>query len=92
MKVATRIGLEKSLSQGQSKAELSAFLLMLEALSWEDDMAYIDPLDRGFGEFFVYASCHWIDHFGGTGSTFEHLPSLVSIENVCQSGSIRLRN
>jgi hypothetical protein len=60
--------------------------------SWEDDMARIDPLDRGFGEFFVYASCHWIDHFGGTGSTFEHIPSLVSIENVCQSGSIRLRN
>lgn len=58
--------------------------------SWEDDMAQFDPVDRGFGEFFVYASCHWVDHFGCV--TIEPLPSLASIETLCQAGSTRLRN
>ncbi|KAJ5212655.1 uncharacterized protein N7498_004301 [Penicillium cinerascens] len=58
--------------------------------SWEDDMARFDPVDRGFGEFFVYASCHWLDHFGCI--TAEPLPSLASIEKLCQAGSTRLRN
>ncbi|KAJ6019002.1 hypothetical protein N7522_001069 [Penicillium canescens] len=58
--------------------------------SWEDDMARIDPIDRGFGEFFVYASCHWVYHFGCI--TVEPLPSLASIEALCQAGSTRLRN
>ncbi|KAJ5289958.1 Protein of unknown function DUF3468 [Penicillium atrosanguineum] len=58
--------------------------------SWEDDMARFDPVDRGFGEFFVYASCHWVDHFGTI--TAAPLPSLSSIETMCQAGSTRLRN
>ena len=58
--------------------------------SWEDDMAKFDPVDRGFGEFFVYASCHWVDHYGCI--TVEPLPSLASIEALCQAGSTRLRN
>lgn len=27
-------------------------------------MARFDPVDRGLGQVFVYASCHWVDHFG----------------------------
>lgn len=57
---------------------------------WEEDMARFDPVDRGLGELFVYASCHWVDHFGCVPA--EYLPSLSSIENLCQAGSTRLRN
>jgi hypothetical protein len=58
--------------------------------SWEEDMIRYDPTERGFGEFFVYASCHWLEHFGAI--TVEPLPSLASIENLCQAGSTRFRN
>ncbi|KAL6236320.1 hypothetical protein BDW75DRAFT_207238 [Aspergillus navahoensis] len=58
--------------------------------TWEEDMIRYDPSDRGFGELFVYASCHWLEHFGAT--TFQPLPSLASIEVLCQAGSTRLRN
>lgn len=58
--------------------------------SWEDDMARFDPVDRGFGEFFVYASCHWVDHFGCINIL--PLPSLAGIETLCQAKSTRLRN
>ncbi|CAI7655755.1 unnamed protein product [Penicillium pancosmium] len=58
--------------------------------SWEEDMIRFDPTERGFGEFFVYASSHWLDHFGAI--TVEPLPSLVSVENLCQAGSTRLHN
>lgn len=58
--------------------------------SWEENMIRFDPAERGFGEFFVYASCHWLEHFGAIA--FEPLPSLASIENLCQAGSTRLRN
>ncbi|KAJ5960179.1 uncharacterized protein N7479_007329 [Penicillium vulpinum] len=57
---------------------------------WEKDMIHFDPTDRGFGEFFVYASCHWVDHFGAI--TVEHLPSLETIEKLCQARSTRLAN
>ncbi|KAI8712871.1 NACHT domain-containing protein [Fusarium sp. LHS14.1] len=61
--------------------------------SWEDlerGMVRYDPVDRGFGEFFVYASCYWIHHFGAV--TTHTLPSLTSIENLCRAGSTRLDN
>lgn len=58
--------------------------------SWEEDIIRFDPTDRGFGEFFVYASCHWLDHFGAI--TVEPVPSLVGIEKLSQAGSTRLRN
>lgn len=32
--------------------------------AWEGNMIHYDPIERGFGELFVYASCHWIEHFG----------------------------
>ncbi|KAM0424851.1 hypothetical protein ACHAPT_009907 [Fusarium lateritium] len=57
---------------------------------WEEDMIRYDPTDRGFGEFFIYASSHWIHHFGAV--TVEPLPSLFSIENLCRAGSTRLDN
>lgn len=58
--------------------------------SWEEKMIRFDPTNRGFGEFFVYASCHWLEHFGATA--VEHLPGLASIEKLCQADSTRLRN
>ncbi|KAJ4308383.1 hypothetical protein N0V84_012133 [Fusarium piperis] len=57
---------------------------------WEEGMIRYDPTDRGFGEFFIYASCHWIHHFGAV--TVEPLASLFSIENLCRAGSRRLKN
>ncbi|KAK0368731.1 ankyrin repeat protein [Colletotrichum limetticola] len=50
--------------------------------SWE--------MDRGLGELFVYASCHWITHFRSIVA--EPLPDLKSIERVCQANSTRLHN
>ena len=58
--------------------------------AWEENMIHYDPSDRGFGKFFVYASCHWLEHFGAI--TTEPLPSLVDIENLCKVGSTRLSN
>lgn len=58
--------------------------------SWEEDMIRFDPTERGFGELFVYASCHWLEHFGSI--TVKPLPSLASIQNLCQAGSTRLSN
>lgn len=57
---------------------------------WEENMIRFDPTDRGFGEFFVYASCHWLEHFGVIA--VEPLPSLEGIEKLCQVGSTRLGN
>lgn len=57
--------------------------------SWEKDMIHYNPADRGFGEFFVYASCHWLEHFG---TIAVKLPSLASITNLCEAGSTRLCN
>lgn len=49
-----------------------------------------DPVDRGFGEFFIYASRHWLQHFPAI--TAEPLPSLASIEELCRPGSTLLDN
>ncbi|AEO63287.1 uncharacterized protein THITE_2037841 [Thermothielavioides terrestris NRRL 8126] len=59
--------------------------------AWEEDMIHYDPVARGFGEFFVYASCYWTEHLGAV-STETLLPSLDDIELVCQAGSKRLQN
>ncbi|KAG4282239.1 hypothetical protein FPRO04_13360 [Fusarium proliferatum] len=58
--------------------------------NWEEGMIRYDPADRGFGEFFVYASCYWIDHFKCVVA--EPLPDLRSIEKLCQANSTRLHN
>ncbi|KAB8213009.1 NACHT domain protein [Aspergillus novoparasiticus] len=58
--------------------------------SWEENMIRYDPTERGFGGFFVYASCHWVEYFSTI--TVDRLPSLGSIENLCQAGSARLSN
>ncbi|KFZ04192.1 hypothetical protein V502_10338 [Pseudogymnoascus sp. VKM F-4520 (FW-2644)] len=57
---------------------------------WEDNMIRYDPIDRGFGELFVYTSCYWLEHFGTV--TVEPLPDLDNIEKLCQAGSTRLQN
>ncbi|KAL6913368.1 hypothetical protein FSST1_011128 [Fusarium sambucinum] len=58
--------------------------------NWEEGMIRYDPADRGFGELFVYASCHWINHFGSVVA--EPLPDLRSVEKLCQANSTRLHN
>lgn len=58
---------------------------------WEENMVRYDPVDRGFGDFFVYASCHWIEHFGAI-SDAPLLPHRDDIQNLCQAGSTRLQN
>ena len=58
--------------------------------TWEENMIRFDPTERGFGEFFVYASSYWIKHFGAIDSG--PLPCLAKIENICQAGSTRLHN
>lgn len=57
---------------------------------WEEDMIRYDPADRGFGEFFVYASSHWLEHFGAIA--VKPLPSITSITDLCQVGSTRFHN
>ncbi|KAF2440432.1 hypothetical protein P171DRAFT_394849 [Karstenula rhodostoma CBS 690.94] len=57
---------------------------------WEENMIRYDPNERGFGEFFVYASSHWLKHFGAIESG--PLPCLAQIEKLCQPGSTRLHN
>jgi hypothetical protein len=58
--------------------------------TWEENMIRFEPTERGFGEFFVYASCYWLKHFGAV--EVEPLPDLSNIERLCQAGSIRLHN
>jgi len=53
-------------------------------------MIRYDPSERGFGEFFVYASCHWLKHYGKIETV--SLLSVESIEKICEAGSTRLRN
>jgi hypothetical protein len=47
-------------------------------------MIHYDPTERGFGEFFVYASCHWLEYFGSI--TVNSLPRLENIEDLCRAG------
>ncbi|KAL4727903.1 hypothetical protein ACLX1H_004600 [Fusarium chlamydosporum] len=58
--------------------------------NWEEGIIRYNPADRGFGEFFVYASCHWIDHFRSVVA--EPLPDLRSVERLCEANSTRLHN
>ncbi|KAH6622147.1 hypothetical protein C7974DRAFT_464511 [Boeremia exigua] len=57
---------------------------------WEEDMICYDPTERGFGEFFVYASSYWLKHFGATERG--PFPRLANLERLCQVGSMRLNN
>nr|XP_023908622.1 uncharacterized protein LOC112020296 [Quercus suber]POF15586.1 hypothetical protein CFP56_48780 [Quercus suber] len=57
---------------------------------WEENMIRYDPVERGLGELFVYASCHWLEHYGAI--TIEPFPDLASVEEICQARSTRLHN
>ena len=57
---------------------------------WEETMIRYDPAERGFGEFFVYASSHWVDHFAAEGRG--PLPCLAKLESLCRARSTRLDN
>ncbi|KAG5925799.1 hypothetical protein E4U42_003931 [Claviceps africana] len=57
---------------------------------WEENAIKYDVSERGFGEFFVYASCYWVEHLGAM--TPPNLPELKRIEKLCHAGSTRLRN
>ncbi|WPB02450.1 uncharacterized protein RHO25_007085 [Cercospora beticola] len=50
---------------------------------WEANMIRYDPAERGFGEFFAYAACHWVEHLGSIDA--EHLPSLADVERLCSA-------
>ena len=58
--------------------------------AWEEGVIRYDPTERGLGEFFVYASCYWVDHYGAI--SVGPLPDLGKIEKLCQAGSTRLHN
>lgn len=58
---------------------------------WERDMMHFDPTERGFGELFIYASCHWPEHLAAV-SAETLLPSLADMEILCRAGSMRLHN
>ncbi|SPO00078.1 uncharacterized protein DNG_02930 [Cephalotrichum gorgonifer] len=49
-----------------------------------------NPAEHGFGEFFVYASCYWLDHFCVTA--WESSPHISDIVLLCRAKSNRLRN
>ncbi|KAL9580025.1 MAG: hypothetical protein Q9212_004742 [Teloschistes hypoglaucus] len=51
---------------------------------------YYDPSEREFGEFFVYASCFWVDHFKVSAAEF--LPDTLDIVTLCRAKSKRLQN
>lgn len=53
-------------------------------------MIHYDPTGHGFDEFFIYTSCHWLEHFGTI--IVEPLPNLTSITNLCQAGLTWLHN
>ncbi|KAH5111914.1 hypothetical protein HBH71_166210 [Parastagonospora nodorum] len=54
-----------------------------DLFKWEEDIIRYDPAERGFGEFFVYASRHWLKHFGATERG--PFPSLSKLERLCQA-------
>lgn len=51
---------------------------------------YYNPSERGFGEFFVYSSCFWVDHL--KASALEGLPDTADIVTLCKAKSKRLQN
>ncbi|CAG8948400.1 unnamed protein product [Penicillium salamii] len=55
-----------------------------------DDINCFDPADRGFGQFFIYASCYWLIHLETV--TKEYLPDLCHVERLCKKNSLRLKN
>ena len=57
---------------------------------WEENMIRYDPTERGFGEFFVYASAYWLDHLGAV--VVWPLPDLQKIGLLCQAHSLRMDN
>ncbi|KAK0712951.1 hypothetical protein B0T26DRAFT_803888 [Lasiosphaeria miniovina] len=67
--------------------------LVLEELPQDPDLFDDDhvPTECGFGELFVYASCHWTEHFRAV-SAASLLPSVADIEVLCRAGSTRLHS
>lgn len=51
---------------------------------------YYDPVQRGFSEFYVYASCFWLDHFKVSAPKL--LPDMSDIAKLCKANSKRLQN
>jgi hypothetical protein len=49
-----------------------------------------NPSERGFGEFFAYASCFWLEHFKAAAP--DAIPSTLDIIRLCKAKSTRLRN
>ncbi|KAI0393021.1 hypothetical protein F5Y17DRAFT_477154 [Xylariaceae sp. FL0594] len=51
---------------------------------------YYDPVARGFGGFFVYSSCFWLENLKQTPA--ELLPSVQTLVELTRANSRRLRN
>ena len=51
---------------------------------------HYDSSSRGFGEFFLYASCFWLGHLGAASIT--SLPDIEDIIMLCAARSKRLEN
>ncbi|KAI1266270.1 hypothetical protein F5Y18DRAFT_25077 [Xylariaceae sp. FL1019] len=56
----------------------------------EQQGIHFDPIDRGLGDFWLYASCYWNDHLSVVEA--ENFIHLDRIERLCQAGSRRLQN
>ena len=58
--------------------------------TWTSQPRYFDPSESGFGGFFVYASCYWLEHF--RASPWELSPGISDIVELCRPRSTRLLN
>ncbi|KAJ8131590.1 hypothetical protein O1611_g2033 [Lasiodiplodia mahajangana] len=56
----------------------------------DSEPLYYDPGARGFGEFFAYSSCYWMEHL--MHSAAESLPSISTIITLTSAKSKRFRN
>jgi hypothetical protein len=61
-----------------------------EGKAEEAEEIYYNPAERGFGEFYAYASCFWVDHF--EVCTPELLPDIPDIVKLCKANSKRIHN
>ncbi|ATY62351.1 wd-repeat protein [Cordyceps militaris] len=81
-----RVGaLDDDSSDGNSSADSG----MSTPLS-ETDVHHFDPVERGFGEFFTYASCYWLHHSKKTNR--KNGPGLSDVISLLGSGTIRSKN
>ena len=55
----------------------------------DDEATIYNPTERGFGDFFVYSSCYWLDHLRSASDDVINIPEIL---RICSLGSKRFRN